>query len=90
MGEINNRMTWSQLQKSFPDEWVALADYTEDDNADEEDLEGVVVVHHPDRKAFHEKLGKVLPEYGDVAVRFTGDTIKNPEIPLLWQISDTE
>lgn len=83
---MSQKMTWDEMKKSYPDEWVALVDYEEDDRVD---IEGVVVAHHPNRKTFHEMVSNLLPKYGDMSIRFTGPLVKNPEIPLLWQITDT-
>ncbi len=81
-----HKITWQELVKNFPDEWVALVDYTQ---KGAEDIEGTLVVHHPDRKKFHKAVGRVIPRYKDMALLYTGELIKNPEIPLLWQISHT-
>ncbi len=83
MGE---KMTWSEMVRAFPDEWVALVDYKQTGAVE---IEGEVVTHGPDRKEFHETVRKLLPEYGDMALRYTGELIKNPETPLLWQITPT-
>lgn len=83
---MKRQMCWDEIKKRFPDEWVALANYHQ---KDAEEIEGVVVAHHQDRKEFHETVAKLLPTRGNMATRFTGTLIKNPEIPLLWQISPT-
>jgi hypothetical protein len=81
------KMTWEEMKETFPDEWVALADYEMDGAVD---ITGTVVAHGPDRKSFHEKVRELLPEYQDMAIRYTGELVKNPEIPLLWQITRTD
>lgn len=80
-------MRWNQVVKAFPDEWVALIDYQEDASGD---VDGVVVTHNKDRQQFHETVGQLLPQYGDMAVLYTGPLIKDDSLPLLWQISTTE
>ncbi len=84
---MQEKMSWNQIVKKFPDEWVALTDY---DRKDPESIEGVVIAHHPNRQQFHQTVGDLLENYKILAIRYTGDLIKNPEIPLLWQISHTE
>ncbi|OGQ45173.1 MAG: hypothetical protein A3H42_02315 [Deltaproteobacteria bacterium RIFCSPLOWO2_02_FULL_46_8] len=84
MGE---KMNWQELIKAYPDEWVALADY-EQKGAIE--VTGTVIAHNPNKKIFHETIRELMPTYRDIAVRFTGQLIKNPEIPLLWQITHTD
>lgn len=83
---MEKRSSWSEIKEKFPDEWVALIQYNQ---KDAEEIEGVVITHHPNRREFHERLAKILPAYGTAAIRFTGNLVKNPETPLLWQISPT-
>jgi hypothetical protein len=85
-GDIDKKMNWAEMVQKFPDQWVALADYEEKDSIE---IKGIVVAHGPDRKIFHERVRKLLPEYEDLAIRYTGELIKNAEIPLLWQITHT-
>ncbi len=84
---MEERISWGEIKKRFPDEWVALVNY---DQKNAEEIEGIVVAHHQNRKDFHETVAKLLPTQGNMAIRYTGPLIKNPEIPLLWQISPTE
>ena len=78
--------TWQELVKKFPDEWVALVNYKQ---KGAEDIEGILIAHGHDRKKFHKEVGRLIPQYKDVALLYTGELIKNAEIPLLWQISHT-
>lgn len=80
------RQTWDDIVKSYPDEWVAMADYKEKEGFP---VEGIVFVHHTDRRLFHETVGKLIPKYDNVAIRYTGQRVKNPEVPFLWQITGT-
>ena len=84
---MKERMCWNKVKKKFPDQWVALVNYKQKD-ADE--IEGVIVAHDRNRKKFHEIVAKLLPVKGNMAIRYTGPLIKNPEIPLLWQITHTD
>lgn len=83
---MEKTMTWDELKKTYPDEWVALANY-EQKGAIE--ITGTVIAHNSDKKIFHEEVRGLMPEYHDIAVRYTGRLIKNPEVPLLWQITHT-
>lgn len=84
---MGQKMTWDEMIKAYPDEWVALADYELDGAID---ITGTVIAHNPDKKSFHETVRELMPEYHDIAVRFTGQLIKNPDIPFLWQITHTD
>lgn len=84
---MDQRITWDEMVRAYPNEWVALIDYQQE-NAVE--IKGVVVAHGANRKTFHETVGKLLPQHGDIAIRYTGELIKNPELPLLWRISHTD
>lgn len=79
-------MTWEEVQQTYPDEWVAFVDYH---SSDAIEIEGEVVVHHQERKAFYALVKEVFPQYRDMAIRFTGPLRLNPEIPLRWQMMDT-
>lgn len=81
-----NKLTWHKIQANYPNEWVALIDYNLDSHSQ---IEGAVIFHHSNRYVFHEKVSKLLPQYHNIAVRYTGECVKNPEIPLLWQITRT-
>lgn len=80
------KMNWLEIKKKFPNEWIALANY-EQNGAIE--VEGTVIVHHPNKKNFHETVRKLRTQYPHIAVRYTGKLIQNSEIPLLWQITPT-
>lgn len=81
MGQM---MQWDEVVKTFPDEWVAFVDYRA---SGAREIDGVVVVHHRDRKQFHEAVGELFSQYHDMALRFTGTRIQDDTLPLLWQIS---
>lgn len=83
---MGQRMTWEEMKKAYPDEWVAVVDYTTGDGGG---FEGDVVYHADNKDVFCDELKKLIAQHGDVAMEFTGDRIKNPETPLLWQISHT-
>lgn len=84
---MGQKMTWEEMKEAFPDEWVAVVNYTSNDVGD---VGGEVVGHSKDKEAFYGVLKKLVQKYGDVAMEYTGVRIKNPEVPLLWQISRTE
>ena len=83
---MGQRMTWEEMKKRYPDEWVALSDYRETGAIE---VTGIIIAHNPDKKTFHKTIRKLMPKYRDIAVRYTGKLINNPEIPLLWQITHT-
>ncbi|MFH0799502.1 MAG: hypothetical protein V2A66_04895 [Pseudomonadota bacterium] len=83
---MGQKMTWEEMKKAFPDEWIAVVNYTSNEAGD---VDGDVVYHSNNKDDFYRDLEKLVKKYGDVAMEYTGERIKNPEIPLLWQISHT-
>ena len=82
-----NQMTWDEIKATYPDEWVAVVEYEQNGAIG---VNGVIAAHASDKETFYEQeMKKVRESYTDVAVRYTGQMIKNPEIPLLWQITDS-
>ena len=81
------QMGWGEILKKYPDEWVALAHYKQTGAIE---ITGTVIAHHTHKKPFHETVRRRMPRYQDIAVRYTGQLIKNPDIPLLWQITHTD
>ncbi|MDP2599867.1 MAG: hypothetical protein Q8P84_03925 [Deltaproteobacteria bacterium] len=79
-------MEWEEIKNNFPDEWIAVAEYRRTGAIG---VNGTVIAHNPDKKTFHKAVKNLMPQYHNIAVRYTGKLIKNPEIPLLWQILDT-
>ena len=83
---MENKMSWNEIKKSFPNEWIAVVDY---ERTSAIGVQGTIITHNHDKKIFHELVKNLMPQYGKIAVRYTGQLIKNPEVPLLWQISNT-
>lgn len=83
---MENKMTWNEIKRNFPDEWVAVVDYKQSGATG---IDGLVATHAPEKKVFYEAMKQVREQYSDVAVRYTGKRIKNAEIPLLWQITNS-
>jgi hypothetical protein len=71
MADVSN--IWPEIQKQFPQEWVAVSD-------------GEVIVHHPSKSTFYEELANLPPTVTDLELRYTGTLIPDEDIPLLWQI----
>lgn len=80
------RMTWEEMKKAYPDEWVAVVNYTTNEIGE---VDGEVVIHSGDKSDFYDNVGKMINKFNGMAVRYTGELIKNAEIPLLWQITHT-
>lgn len=81
-------MTWDEIKTIYPDEWVALVEYRDGHSSEGWGVDGVVVAHHPKRHPFHAMVKQLLPQYGRMALYYTGQCIKNPEIPFTWQITN--
>ncbi len=83
---MGRKMTWEEIKQAFPDEWVAVVNCTENEIGD---VDGEVVFHSHDKSEFYRHARDVISKYGGMAMRYTGELIKNEDIPLLWQISPT-
>ena len=70
--------------RTFPDEWVVVVDY---ENKGPVEVDGVVIVHGPDRAGVHDGIVKAMKDHGKAAIRYTGELIQESELPLLWQFS---
>lgn len=83
------KMTWDEMKRSYPDEWVAIGDPRGDLELPYGAISGVVLVHEHDERRFTELL-KHINSPKPVDIRYTGDILPdNPIGPVLWQISDT-
>lgn len=80
-------MTWEEMKKAYPDEWVAVVNYISKEETG--GVDGEVVFHSNDKTEFYEKAKDIVSQYGGMAMRYTGELIKNAETPLLWQITHT-
>ncbi|MBI5499690.1 MAG: hypothetical protein HY907_05575 [Deltaproteobacteria bacterium] len=63
-----SRMTRDEIERAYPGEWVVVTDHRLDPCNGV--LEGVVVVHTPDRHEAHALLPAVP---GDIAIWFVGE-----------------
>lgn len=81
---MGSRMKWVEIKDAYPNEWVAVVNYDTDKKGC---IEGEVKVHSNDKDLFYRQAGELLSTYKEVAMRYTGECIKNPEVPLLWQIT---
>lgn len=83
------RQTWDDIVKSYPDEWVALANVEGDIEVPYSTISGEVIVHDRDEGIFTEKLKKNASPEEEIDIRYTGELLPdNPVGPILWQISD--
>jgi hypothetical protein len=80
-------MTWEEIKSTYPNEWVAIANYHSDGAVD---VSGEVILHDHNKEAFYSQSAKLLRKHKRLAVRYTGELVRNADVPLLWQISDTK
>ena len=73
MVEKQKKMTWKEIKRTYPDEWIELVDFDEDENGYV--VNGVVVCHNNNRKKFNEESRKQMDKnnYNTVAIRYTGE-----------------
>lgn len=81
---MGDKMTWNEMKRTYPNEWLAVVNYTSNESGD---VDGEVAYHSNDKDDFYRHAKAVVAQYGGMAMRYTGDLIKNPEVPLLWQIT---
>lgn len=84
---MGQKMTWDEMRKSFPDEWVAVVNSISRDETG--GVDGEVVFHSNDKDDFYKTVGNIISNYDGMTVKYTGELIKNAETPLLWQITHT-
>jgi hypothetical protein len=64
---MTERMTLTEIERAFPDEWVVVGEYTADDSVIVHD--GVVLAHSANADEAH-GFARTCP--GDVAIWFVG------------------
>lgn len=84
---MGRRMTWEEMKRVYPDEWLAIVNYTSNDIGD---VDGEVAYHSNDKDDFYRHAKGVVDRYGGMAMRYTGELIKNPEVPLLMMRSPSK
>ena len=68
MGQRTDRMTWEEMRKTFPDEWLLIVDYETDGSGHL--LSGVVERHSKEKKEVYARPALQEP----TAFRYTGET----------------
>lgn len=63
-----DKLSWDEITRKYPDEWVVLVDYSFDDNEDPK--EGVVYDHGQNRA---ELYARCRPGPAHTAVLYTGE-----------------
>jgi hypothetical protein len=64
---MHEKMTWTDIRETFPDEWVVVTDY---ELVGRDLTEGVVVFHSKDKRRIHEQSRTLRQPR---AVIFTGE-----------------
>ena len=65
----SQKMTWEEMKKTFPDEWLLVVDYEVDSSGH---LVAGVVLRHS--KSTDEVCAMPAPEKKDFALRYTGES----------------
>lgn len=79
---MGKKMTWEEIKKSFPNEWVAIVHYKKGSEAPFGEIIGDVVAHSSDESEFTASLKSTSEN--DFDIRFTGDPLPdNPIGPVL-------
>lgn len=86
---MGTKMTWDEMKRTYPNEWVAIADPQGDLSIPYGAISGEILAHERDERSFTECL-KHITTPNPVDIRYTGDLLPdNPVGPILWQISNT-
>lgn len=86
MGQI---LSWMEMKKKFPNEWVAIADPHGDLSLPYGEISGELLIHDKNEEAFTVRLKHIDIQNTPVDIRYTGDVLPdNPVGPILWQISN--
>lgn len=72
------QISWEEVTRIYPDEWVAFANYQLTGPIE---VKGEIIAHHSQKQQFYQQLQHIREHYPNIAVRFTGVLVKNPEIP---------
>ena len=72
MAEKSKKMNWKEIIEKYPDEWVELVNFDEDENGYL--INDIVICHNKDKKSFTKESIKAREEgnYNSVAFRYTG------------------
>lgn len=65
---MGQRMTWEEMKKAYPDEWLLITDYESDDS-------GHLTIGNVERHSKDDNEVFALPSVGkDCAFRYTGES----------------
>lgn len=78
-------MTWNEIKINYPDQWVVLAEYVPGDGIE---VSGTVLANDANRKALTPVIKSLFSKYKMLAVRYTGMSITDSEIPVLWRTTN--
>lgn len=75
-------LTWTEIQKTFKNEWVAMTEWEEDAHGDI--IRGCVSYHNPSQKNLYQYISAhIRPQSQKVATRYTGN-VQGPLLLGLW------
>jgi hypothetical protein len=63
---VADKLTWDEIKKHYPDEWVVLVDFVD---GEDEVSEGALFFHSKDRDAAYDRCRSAPSPF---AIRFTG------------------
>jgi hypothetical protein len=69
----NERLTWDEICKRFPDEWVVLVDTSWENDIDFDFGTAVVLAHHKIRKAASPDVKAAFGSHDEVGCFWTGE-----------------
>lgn len=81
MAEQSEKLSWEEIQKRYPDEWVELID-CDWDETEPDPRSGVVRVHSKDRKEFHKLVLQDSP--AESALVYVGELFPKRENVSFW------
>ena len=72
------RLTWDEIRKRYPDEWVVIADMDCVEDGFFEFGTAIVIGHHKTRKAASPDIKEADKHYSEVGAFFTGRLVPPP------------
>ncbi|HEY1558138.1 MAG TPA: hypothetical protein VGF94_25080 [Kofleriaceae bacterium] len=70
---VNHRLTWDEICKRFPDEWVVLVETSWENDTDFDFGTAVVLAHHKQRKTASPDVKAAFGHYDEVGCFWTGE-----------------
>ena len=82
----NGMLTWEDIKKQYPDEWVVIGNPTFDGM---KIVSGTVLAHHQDKRVASIEAGEKREGFTKFTITFTGQVKSNYHVGILRTIPKT-